>query len=131
MIDEPSWIDRDDVLQLHSGQIAKYGGAPGIRDLGALDSALARPRHLIAYDSPDIFELAASYAFGLARNHCFTDGNKRVALEVAVVFLLDNGYLMARRIDEAVDVMLRVASGDMKESDLAAWFRDRSKIIDL
>ncbi len=131
MTDEPSWIDRDDVIQLHSVQIAKYGGAPGVRDLGALDSALARPRNLSAYETPDIFELAASYAFGLARNHCFTDGNKRVALEVAVVFLLDNGYLAARRHDEAVEAMLRVASGEMKEPELAAWFRDGSNIIDL
>jgi len=131
MIDEPSWLDLDDVLQLHSRQIEKYGGARGIRDFGALDSTLARPRNLIAYESPDIFDLAASYAFGLARSHCFTDGNKRVALEAAVVFLLDNGYLVTRTTNEAVDVMLRVAAGDMKEPELAAWFRDRSNIVNL
>jgi death-on-curing protein len=131
VIDEPAWLNLDDIVQLHSAQIATYGGAPGIRDRNALESTLARPRNLVSYAVPDIFDIAACYAFGLARNHCFVDGNKRVALDAAIVFLLDNGYLAKRDIDEAVMMMLRVAAGEVPEPDLARWFREVATEIEI
>lgn len=131
MIDEPRWLCLEDILDIHARQIGTYGGAPGIRDHNALEATLARPHNLVAYVSPDIFDIAANYAFGFARNHCFVDGNKRVAFEVAVVFLLDNGYLMKRDIEEVVAMMLLVAAGDVVETDLARWFREAAHVIEL
>jgi death-on-curing protein len=117
------WVEASVVFAVHDRQIAEHGGLPGIRDLGAIESALARPRNLMAYGAPDVAGLAAAYAFGLARNRGFADGNKRTAWVVARLFLLDNGATL--RIDraDAVITMMRLAEGALEEGSLAEWFR--------
>ncbi len=126
MTGEPAWLDRDDVLQIHDEQIKLYGGRPGLIDEGALDSTLARPKNLLAYQSPDLFELAASYAFGLARNHCFVDGNKRTAFASSAVFLLDHGFLVSPDTDRNTRMFEELAAGNVTEEALAEWFREIS-----
>jgi death-on-curing protein len=117
------WIPLDAVLAIHDAQIAEHGGIRGVRDLAAVDSALARPRNLTAYGKPDAARLAASYAFGLSRNHGFLDGNKRTAYVVAETFLDLNGYAMGAPDEAVVSTMLAVASGAIREEQLAEWFR--------
>lgn len=120
-----SWVGVPAVLALHDRQLAEHGGPPGVRDQGALESALARPVNLAAYEEPDAAALAASYAFGLARNHSFVDGNKRTAWVVARLFLKANGIALNFVRDDAVRTMLALASGDLDEDALAGWFRER------
>jgi death-on-curing protein len=124
----PIWLLRETVLATHDLLIAEFGGAGGIRDEGLLDSALARPRNLFAYERSSIFDLAASLAFGLIKNHPFLDGNKRVAFTAAVTFLHLNG----RRVDATeVDATVRtlaLAAGDMTEADYAAWLKSSSRV---
>lgn len=119
------WVDSRVVLAIHDRQLAEHGGADGIRDLGAIESALARPTNLIAYSSPDAAELAASYICGLARNHGFVDGNKRTAWVTARVFLADNGLALDFDPLDAVRVVEGVAAGRITESELALWLRSR------
>jgi death on curing protein len=126
-----TWLERDDILQIHDQQIELYGGLPGIRDMGALDSTLARPKNVLAYQSPDLFELAASYAFGLARNHCFVDGNKRTAFASSAVFLLDHGFLLTPDSDKHVHIFEELAAGNITEDALAEWFRETAVEISL
>lgn len=121
------WIWEDSVRAIHSAQIAEHGGLDGIRDLTLVQSALARPRNLVACDDPDAAQLAAAYVYGLARNHGFLDGNKRTALVVALVFLLANGIEMTASDVDFVTTMLAVASGQMDEDLLADWFRQNSE----
>jgi len=118
-----AWVPLDAVLAIHDAQIAEHGGIRGVRDLAAVDSALARPRNLAAYDKPDAAQLAAAYAFGLSRNHGFFDGNKRTAYVVAETFLDLNGYAMNAPDEAVVSTMLAVASGAKPEEQLAEWFR--------
>ena len=92
-----------------------------------LDSALGRPRNKLAYGEPDIFELAAAYAYGIARNHPFVDGNKRTALVASFTFLFVNGYAMTSTQDENVRVFLMLAAGELLEEDLAGWFRNMAR----
>lgn len=107
--------------------IAEHGGLPGIRDKGLLDSALARPRQQAAYGKKNsVFQLAAAYSYGLARNHPFVDGNKRVALTVAAVFLELNGYALDAPEAEAVIVYQQLADGTLTEEALAEWLRKRA-----
>ena len=122
MTREPQWISKKALLLLHEESLAEFGGARGLRDEGLLDSALARPRNAYAYKPAiTIAELAASYAFGLAKNHAFLDGNKRAAFLSIGLFLAINGYrLQADQID-AIQTMLAVASGDLDEDGLASW----------
>jgi death on curing protein len=118
------WVDEAVVLAIHEEQIAEHGGSLGLRDSNLLQSALARPRNLMAYGQPDLADLAASYAFGLAKNHAFVDGNKRVSLVVTETFiLLNNGTLIA---DDAacLDIWLRLAAGQIDEAQLAIWLRE-------
>ena len=125
MSKEIRWVSESVVLALHDEQLAEHGGAPGIRDNSLLLSALARPRNIAAYASPDLADLAAAYAVGIARNHAFIDGNKRTAIVVAAgVFLPLNGYELTATNEEIVRVMLAVADGSLLEDQLAAWFRE-------
>lgn len=130
MIDEPTWLDHADVIQLHDEQIQLYGGLAGILNSGALDSTLARPKNLCFYRTPDIFELAACYAFGFARNHCFVDGNKRTALAASAVFLLDHGFLLPPAL-EFVSIFERLAAGEVNEKFLAEMFVQKSLNISI
>jgi death on curing protein len=120
-----NWIDEGVALAAHDALVAEFGGLAGVRDLTLLQSALARPRNLLAYGSPDAAALAAAYAFGLLRNHPFADGNKRTGYALAIVFLLDNGLAFTGADIESVETILRVAAGTMHEAELAAWFRAR------
>ena len=117
------WVQRSVVLAIHDRQLAEHGGSDGIRDPGAIESALARPVNLASYGDPDIAELAAAYAYSLAINHGFVDGNKRTAWVTARLFLADNG----RRLDfapmDAIQTMEGVAEGRISEAEFAAWFR--------
>jgi death on curing protein len=117
------WVAASVVYAIHDRQLAEHGGLDGLRDQGAVESALARPQNLAAYANPDVAGLAAAYAFGLARNHGFADGNKRTAWVVARLFLADNGHRLAFDKTDAVRLMEAVAAGSLIEDDLAAWFR--------
>lgn len=124
---EPKWILRDVVIAIHQMLLAEHGGLPGIRDNALLDSALSRPQNLFAYnDSVTIFELAASYSYGLALNHPFIDGNKRVALTAAAIFLEINGFSPDATEPETVIVFEDLAAGLIAEKQLASWFEDFS-----
>ena len=117
------WIDRRALLLLHDESIAEHGGAPGLRDEGLFESAMARPLNLAAYGQPDVAELAAAYGVGLAKNHAFVDGNKRVALLAVGLFLALNGQRLVTTQAEATVVMLDVAAGVMDEASFATWLR--------
>lgn len=117
------WIKDSSVLAMHDEQIAEHGGLAGVRDLSLLLSALARPQNLAAYENPDIADLAAAYAVGIARNHAFLDGNKRTAWVVAETFLLKNGYELIAGDEIGVATMLAVAEGSMPEQEFAIWVR--------
>jgi death-on-curing protein len=117
------WISTAFVKFVHSDQIAQYGGLAGIRDEGLLEASLARPRHLYAYGSATLFDLAAAYGFGIARNHPFTDGNKRTALMAMYAFLRTNGYSFDAPEPDAVIVMERLANGDEDQDSLAVWLQ--------
>ena len=119
------WVDHRVALTLHAEQLRAWGGGQGIRDQGMLESALARPRNLAAYDQPDAADLAASYAFGLAKNHPFVDGNKRTALVVCETFLNDNGFELNASDAELAVLFEDLAAGELSEDDLAEWFRER------
>ena len=121
------WIDPAVILAVHDEQLAEHGGAAGVRDAGLLESALARPRNLALYGQPDVCELAASYAFGLARNHPFIDGNKRSAFVACELFLALNGWRLAAPDADCVMVMLALAAGELGEPDFAAWLRARAE----
>lgn len=119
------WIRADVLFAIHDRQIAEHGGLDGIRDSGAVESALARPINLASYGEPDGAALAAAYAFGLARGHGFSDGNKRTAWIAARLFLADNDFQLAFDPAEAVKTVEAVAAGTMAESELAKWLRQR------
>lgn len=121
------WIEKQVILAVHDEQLAEHGGAAGVRDEGLLDSALARPINLAAYEEPDAAALAASYALGLAKNHPFVDGNKRSAFVAMELFLTLNGYLLMADDVACVLTMLAVAAGEIDEASLAAWIRAHSK----
>jgi death-on-curing protein len=107
-------------------QLAEHGGAPGVRDPGALESALARPQNLVAYGAPDYAELAAAYAFGIAKNHPFVDGNKRTAFVALEFFLELNGYVLGADDVQCVVTILSIADGTLSEAELADWLRANS-----
>ena len=117
------WLDPQALLAAHDEQLAEHGGASGIRDQGLFESALARPQNLAAYGDPDAADLAASYTFGLAKNHAFIDGNERTALVALESFLLLNGFELLADDGQVVMVILSVASGAFNENELAAWIR--------
>jgi len=119
------WVGSAEALAAHDEQLAEWGGAAGIRDKGAFESAMARPQNLAAYGEPDAAALAASYAFGLARNHPFVDGNKRTAAVVSEGFLNLNGHVLGAADAEVVVVFTDLAAGEISEDELAEWFRER------
>lgn len=118
------WILESVVHAIHDEQIAEHGGLPGSRDITLLQSALGRPKNLTSYGEPDIAELAASYGFGIARNHPFNDGNKRTAFVVVELFLMLNGYEFIADDGACVLTMLDVASGEITEEAFASWLRN-------
>lgn len=119
------WVSVQVVHAIHDRQLAQHGGLAGIRDLGAVESALARPQNLAAYGEPDVCDLAAAYTYGLARNHGFSDGNKRTAWVTSRLFLADNGRRLRFDPADAVRTVEAVAGETLAEGVLAAWFRER------
>ena len=123
----PVWLLKETVLALHERLLADFGGSAGLRDEGLLDSALARPENLFAYDTPTVFDLAASYAFGLVKNHPFIDGNKRVGFAAALVFLEINGRRFYASEADATIQTLALAAGAVNEVAYATWLKANSK----
>ena len=120
---EPIWIDKPEVLIVHSMQLAEHGGSDGLRDETLLESALAKPRNVFAYaDTVSLPRLAASYAFRIARNHAFVDGNKRTALVVSEGFLRINGFKVVSPPEEKYFTFLHLAEGSLTEEELTPWF---------
>jgi len=117
-------IRLDLVLRMHFQQIERHGGTHGIRDQRLLESALARPLNLEAYQSPDVFQIAASYAAGISRNHPFLDGNKRTGFLIAALFLECNGFRFHAPEEKVVERTLALAAGAIKETAYAAWLRE-------
>lgn len=121
---EPVWIERDECIAFHNSLLARFGGPDGLRDSNMLDSALDRPRQLFHYDKPDLFDMAAAYAFGIVKNHPFIDGNKRSALMAAALFMETNGYEFSGSEEQAVIHTLGLAAGEIREDQYAQWLRD-------
>jgi death on curing protein len=122
---EPIWLDARDANAIHERQLAEHGGGQGVRDQGLLESALARAKNRWAYGDDDPVILAAAYAFGIARNHPFVDGNKRTAWVIARLFLVLNGHRLVFTPMDAIAFMLALAAGDLSEEQVADWFRER------
>ena len=120
------WIEPSVILAIHEEQLAENGGAAGVRDLGLLESALAKPRNLVSYGEPDVADLAAAYGFGIARNHPFIDGNKRTAFVAIELFLALNGQSLVADDANCVLTMLSLAAGELNEAGLATWIRKHS-----
>lgn len=123
---EPKWFPATAVPFLQAKLLEQFGGSPGLRDAGGLESALARPQNLFAYEEPTIFELATAYASGIIRNHPFVDGNKRLGLAIALTFLELNGYVS--QLDEAkiVTMTLGLASREVDEAAYTKWLEQNS-----
>lgn len=124
MTEEPDWLTKEDVLDAHARQLRVFGGASGIRDEGGLESALSRPMNKWRYESLELPELAAAYAFGIVRNHPFVDGNKRAGFMAMIGFLVLNGVDFAPDPVEATAIILALAANEIDESGLARWIRD-------
>jgi death-on-curing protein len=126
-VKEPEWVLPEVVSMLHEQSLAQFGGSSGLRDEGLPESALGRPKHLFAYGKAALFDLAASYAFGLVKNHPYIDGNKRTGFIVAVTFLELNGRRFgASEVDAALRT-LALAAGEMTEAAYATWLKANSK----
>jgi death-on-curing protein len=123
-VSEPRWLSLEEVLVTHERQLNRFGGAAGVRDQGALESALSRPQNRWHYEGSGFPELAAAYAFGIAKNHPFIDGNKRVAFLAMATFLRLNGLHFAPSQEAATVMMLDLAAGSVDEGGLARWIRD-------
>jgi len=121
---DPVWLGKAVVLAIHGRLLAEHGGAPGIRDLSLLDSALARPQNLLVYNDPDICDLAASYTSGIVRNHPFVDGNKRTGFMAGYVFLACNGLRLTASEMDVFQVVTLLAASEIEESEFAAWLRE-------
>jgi death-on-curing protein len=122
--EQPAWVTYDQVIAMHSRQLRRFGGAPGLRDDGMLRSAIERPTNKWHYEQAGLAELAASYAFGLAKNHAFVDGNKRIAFMTMMVFLRKNGVRFSPDQAQATTMMIALAAGEVSEESLARWLRD-------
>jgi death-on-curing protein len=121
---EPLWITYEQAIAIHSRQLRRFGGATGLRDEGMLRSALERPINKWRYEQSDMPELAAAYAFGLAKNHAFVDGNKRIAFMAMMAFLLKNGVAFSPEPAHATAIILSLAAGEVSEESLTRWIRD-------
>ena len=124
---EPEWVLREVVFAAHEQSLARFGGSAGVRDEGLLDSALGKPLNLFVYGRPSLFDLAASYGYGIVKNHPFIDGNKRTGFLVAVVFLELNGYKFQASEVDATLQPLALAAGDVSERAFARWSKTNSK----
>jgi death-on-curing protein len=124
-MNEPVWLDRHGVILLQSESLAQHGGSSGIRDAGLLDSALTRPINKWNYNPAA--ELAAAYGFGLARNHLFVDGNKRIAFIATALFLRLNGYRLSSDPLDEIQTMLNLAAGELSEEEFAVWIRNHTQ----
>ena len=120
----PAWVTYDQVIAIHSRQLRRFGGALGLRDEGMLRLALDRPVNKWHYEQADLAELAAGYAFGIAKNHAFVDGNKRAAFMTMVIFLRKNGIQLAPDPAHATTMTISIAAGEVSEESLARWIRD-------
>ena len=120
---EPIWLSKAIVLALQEEQLAEHGGRTGVRDEGLLDSALDRPKNRFLHGEADICDFAAAYAYGLAKNHAFVDGNKRTSLVVSETFLNLNGYELRATDEDVLMAWLALADGTMSEAELIEWFR--------
>ncbi len=120
------WLRKEALTAIHAEQLAEHGGGAGVRDAGLLESALARPENLAAYGEPDVFDLAAAYAFGIVKNHPFVDGNKRAGFMAAATFLALNGQSLETSDMDAVTAVLGLASSAMNEKSFAQWLREAS-----
>jgi len=125
-MNEPNWVDRQVLAAIQNELLNRFGGLAGIRDEGLLDSAINKPKNPCAYGQPTIFDLAASYATGLVKNHPFLDGNKRIGFMAAYVFLGANGWSLEATEEEAVLETLALAAGERAEADYAAWLARNS-----
>ncbi len=126
----PIWVDRDDCLSMHEKLLDRFGGLKGIRDEGLLDSALNKPMHLFSYGNPSVFQMAASYAVGIVKNHPFLDGNKRTGFVAAALFIELNGFSFEATEEEAVLETLALAASHSTEADYAAWLERNSVPIE-
>jgi len=120
----PRWLTYEQVIAIHSRELRRFGGAPGLRDEGMLRSALERPVNKWQYEQADLPSLAAAYAFGLAKNHAFVDGNKRIAFMAMVTFLRKNAVRFAPAQAHATKIILALAAGEVSEESLARWIKD-------
>jgi death-on-curing protein len=123
MASEPKWLTYDQVIAIHSRQLRRFGGAAGLRDDGLLRSAIERPINKWHYEQSELPELAAAYAFGLAKNHAFVDGNKRIAFMSMMTFLRKNGVRFAPEPAHATSMIMSLAAGEVSEESLARWIR--------
>lgn len=124
MSEDPKWLTYEQVIAIHSLQLRRFGGAPGLRDEGLLRSALERPVNKWQYEQADLATLAAAYAFGLAKNHAFVDGNKRIAFMSLAAFLRKNGVRFAPEQAHATAIIISLAAGEVSEESLTRWIRD-------
>jgi len=127
---EPVWVDQEVILQHHIDHIAKYGDAYGLRDAGLLESALTRAQNLYAYKQADLYTLAAAYAYGVAKNHPFIDGNKRTAYACMRLFLEANGIEITASDEEKYVTILNLAAGNLSEAELITWLRNNTQAKD-
>ena len=121
------WLQRDVVVAIHEAQLAEHGGGIGLRDVGLLESALARPENLAAYGKPDVADLAAAYGYGISRNHAIVDGNKRTGFVAVELFLELNGHTLCADDSACVIAMLAVSAGEITEAEFSAWIRDHAE----
>ncbi|MGB6893486.1 MAG: type II toxin-antitoxin system death-on-curing family toxin [Xanthobacteraceae bacterium] len=124
MASEPKWLTYDQVIAIHSRQLRRFGGAAGLRDDGLLRSAIERPLNKWHYEQSELPEPAAAYAFGLAKNHAFVDGNKRIAFMSKMVFLRKNDVRFSPDQAHATKIIMSLAAGEVSEESLARWIRD-------
>ena len=122
--EDPLWITFEQAIAIHSRQLRRFGGAPGLRDEGMLRSALERPTNKWRYEQAGLAEQASAYGFGLAKNHAFVDGNKRIAFMAMVTFLIKNGVAFSPDPAHATAIILALAAGEVSEQSLTRWIRD-------